>query len=204
MPVAPVVGLTGGIGSGKSAVADCFSRQGIVTVDTDVIAHELTGAQGAAMPAIVAAFGREVIVPDGGMNRPAMRQRVFADPAAKAQLEAILHPMIREESRRRCQSASSPYVLLAVPLLVETGVLRQEMQRVLVVDCSEATQLVRVMARSGLSASEVEAILRTQASRAERLAIADDVLVNEGRLDALATQVQALHRRYLDGFGVRA
>ena len=197
----PVIGLTGGIGSGKSTVADLFYRLGVTVVDTDRIAHELTGAEGAAMPEIIAAFGKDIALPQGALDRAAMRQRVFTDASAKTRLEAILHPKIRQESRQRCQAATSVYVLLAVPLLVETGVWRQEVRRVLVVDCDEATQIARVKARSALSAAEVRAIMATQATRSERLAVADDVILNNGTPEALEPQVQALHLRYLELFG---
>ena len=197
----PVIGLTGGIGSGKSTVADLFSHLGVTVVDTDRIAHELTGAEGAAMPEIIAAFGKDIALPQGALDRAAMRQRVFTDASAKTRLEAILHPKIRQESRQRCQAATSVYVLLAVPLLVETGVWRQEVRRVLVVDCDEATQIARVKARSALSAAEVRAIMATQATRSERLAVADDVILNNGTPEALEPQVQALHLRYLELFG---
>ena len=196
----PVIGLTGGIGSGKSTVADLFYRLGVTVVDTDRIAHELTGAEGAAMPEIIAAFGKDIALPQGALDRAAMRQRVFTDASAKTRLEAILHPKIRQESRQRCQAATSVYVLLAVPLLVETGVWRQEVRRVLVVDCDEATQIARVKARSALSAAEVLAIMATQATRSERLAVADDVILNNGTPEALEPQVQALHQRYLELF----
>ena len=192
-----IVGLTGGIGSGKSAVADIFAGLGITVVDTDAVAHELTGAKGAAMPAIAAAFGADVLLPTGALDRAAMRRLVFGDPAVRLRLEGILHPLIRRESLARCQAAVSPYVVLAVPLLVESGVYRQIVRRVLVVDCAEAVQVERVMARSGLAADEVRRIMSTQVSRAERLAAADDVIDNDGDLAALAPQVEALHRRYL-------
>jgi dephospho-CoA kinase len=194
-----VVGLTGGIGSGKSTVADLFALRGALLVDTDLIAHELTGANGAAMAGIRAAFGDSVVSKDGGLDRGAMRRLVFSDSTAKARLEAILHPMIRAESAARCvaAAASESYVLLVVPLLVESGDYRQRVDRILVVDCDEAVQVARVMARSGLTASEVQAIIAAQASRAERRAAADDlVLNNEGR-DALLAPVENLHRQYL-------
>jgi dephospho-CoA kinase len=194
-----IVGLTGGIGSGKTTVADLFARRGAALVDTDAIAHELTGPQGAAMAAIAAAFGAAVLRPDGGLDRAAMRAVVFSDRSAKARLEAILHPLIRQQSAARCKAATSaPYVLLVVPLLVETGSYRQRADRVLVVDCDESVQISRVMARSGLAADAVKAIMATQASRAERRAVADDVVLNEGGLEALLPQVEGLHLRYLD------
>ena len=194
-----IVGLTGGIGSGKTTVADLFARRGAALVDTDAIAHELTGPQGAAMAAIAAAFGAAVLRPDGGLDRAAMRAVVFSDRSAKARLEAILHPLIRQQSAARCKAATSaPYVLLVVPLLVETGSYRQRADRVLVVDCDESVQISRVMARSGLATEDVKAIMATQASRAERRAVADDVVLNEGGLDALLPQVEGLHLSYLD------
>ena len=197
-----IVGLTGGIGSGKSTVADLLAALGAEVVDTDAIAHELTGAQGAAMSQIVAAFGPSVVCPDGALDRAAMRRLVFSDPAAKNRIETILHPLIRRESEVRCQLATAaPYVLLVVPLLVESGACgayRQRVDRILVVDCDEATQLSRVIARSGLSSAEVRAIMATQASRAERLAVADDVVFNGGARDDLNAQLAALHRRYLE------
>jgi dephospho-CoA kinase len=200
-----IVGLTGGIGSGKTTVADLFARRGAALVDTDAIAHELTGPQGAAMAAIAAAFGAAVLRPDGGLDRAAMRAVVFSDSSAKARLEAILHPLIRQQSAARCKAATSaPYVLLVVPLLVETGSYRQRADRVLVVDCDESVQISRVMARSGLAADAVKAIMATQASRAERRAVADDVVLNEGGLEALLPQVEGLHLRYLDLAGAKA
>lgn len=193
-----VVGLTGGIGSGKSAAAEEFARLGASVVDTDAIAHELTRAGGGAIPEVERLFGAEVIGADGAMDRAKVRARVFADPAAKRALEALLHPMIRDESRRRIASAEGPYVLHVVPLLIESADYRMRVDRVLVVDCPEALQIERVRARSGLSEAQVRAILASQASRAERLAAADDVIDNGGSLDALREQVAALHRRYLE------
>lgn len=193
-----VVGLTGGIGSGKSTVAEFFAAQGALLVDTDQIAHQLTGPQGAAMPAIRSAFGESVLAADGSLDRGGMRRLVFSDPSAKARLEAILHPLIRAESAARCAAATdAPYVLLVVPLLVESGDYRQRVDRILVVDCDEAVQIARVVARSGLTENEVRAIMATQASRSERLAAADDLLVNNDGREALQQQIEILHRRYL-------
>jgi len=192
-----VVGLTGGIGSGKTTVADRFASLGAAVVDTDAIAHELTTAGGAAMPAIAAAFGERVMLADGALDRAAMRRLVFSDGAAKNRLEAIVHPLIRDESEARCRAAiAAPYVLVVVPLLVESGFFRARFARILVVDCDAATQLARVMARNGLSADEVRAIMATQASRAERLAAADDVIDNSGDRDAVNAQITALDQRY--------
>lgn len=192
-----VVGLTGGIGSGKSAAADCFAAHGISVVDTDAIAHELTAADGAAMPALRAEFGWEVAAADGALDRSRMRRLAFADPAVRWRLEGILHPMIRELAGERCRQAVSSYVILAVPLLVESGTYRQRCDRVVVVDCPESLQISRVMARNGLGETEVCAILATQASRDQRLAAADDVLANDGDLATLRVQIADLHQRYL-------
>lgn len=192
-----VVGLTGGIGSGKSTVADLFVAAGAGLVDTDAIAHELTAPEGTAMPAIVAAFGAAVLTPAGALDRAAMRQRVFADPGARQQLEAILHPMIRQLSDARCLAATTPYVVLAVPLLVESGTYRERCDRIVVVDCPESLQVERVMARNGLVADQVRAIMAAQATRADRLAVADDVVVNDAGLTKLYEQVERLHLNYL-------
>ena len=193
-----VVGLTGGIGSGKSTVADLFAARGAGVVDTDLIAHALTAADGAAMPAIRAEFGAALIAADGSLDRAAMRRLAFSDAAAKTRLEAILHPLIRAHSETQCQAASdAPYVLLIVPLLVESAAFRARAHRILVVDCDEALQIARVMARNGLPEDEVSAIMASQASRAQRLAIADDVIVNATDRQALARQVERLHACYV-------
>lgn len=192
----PVVGLTGGIGSGKSTVANLFAERGVTVVDTDRIAHELTAAGGQAIEAIRAAFGDSALTGEGALDRAAMRHRVFAEPSERQRLEAILHPLIRAEAVAQCAAASGDYLLLVVPLLAETGALRTLMQRVLVVDCDEAVQLDRVMRRSGLSAEQAGAIIAAQSPRASRLALADDVIVNDGEIEALAGEVERLHRRY--------
>ena len=196
-----VVGLTGGIGSGKSSAADEFARLGATVVDTDLIAHELTGRNGLAVPEIKKLFGEKAIGPDGAMDRQKMREHVFSDPAAKKKLEALLHPMIRAESERRIAAAAGPYVVHVVPLLVESGDPRRGVDRVLVVDAPAQAQLARVRMRSALRADEVSAIIAAQAGRAERLAAADDVIDNGGTLDALRKQVAALHRKYLQFAG---
>ncbi|MCM8594595.1 dephospho-CoA kinase [Accumulibacter sp.] len=193
-----VVGLTGGIGSGKSTVAGLFVERGAILVDTDAIAHQLTGPGGGAMAAIAATFGPPLVRADGALDRVAMRRLVFTDRSAKARLETVLHPLIRARSAELCAAATAaPYVVLAVPLLVESGGYRERADRILVVDCDEQVQLARVIARSGLSADEVRAIIASQASRAERRAAADDLVVNDGSQDELPPQVDALHRRYL-------
>jgi dephospho-CoA kinase len=195
-----VVGLTGGIGSGKSAVADLFAARGIPVIDTDAIAHELTATDGAAMSAIRAEFGDKVTSVDGSLDRLAMRTMVFANPVARMHLEAILHPMIRSETDRRllASQAGSPYVILMVPLLIESGNYRKRLDRIAVVDCAETTQIARVISRSGLARSEIERILAAQATRAERLAAADDVVDNDGALAELAPQIERMHQRYLE------
>jgi dephospho-CoA kinase len=192
-----VVGLTGGIGSGKSAAADIFGELGAAVVDTDAIAHELTAPGGAAMPAIRAEFGDRMAAADGSLDRAAMRGLVFSDASARVRLEAILHPAIRAESERRCAAATAPYAMLVVPLLVESGDYRRRVARVVVVDCAEETQVARVMARSGLGRDEALKIMAAQASRADRLAAGDDVVSNDGDLADLRRQVEALHLRYL-------
>lgn len=199
-----IVGLTGGIGSGKSTVADLLAQRGAALVDTDAIAHQLSGPQGEAMAAITASFGDAVRRADGGLDRAAMRRLVFADAAAKARLEAILHPLIRQRSDACCAAAAAaPYVVLVVPLLVESGSYRRRADRVLVVDCDEAVQIARVMARSGLGAEDVRAIIATQATRDQRRAVADDLVCNDGELAALLPQIDALHRRYLELAGAK-
>lgn len=192
-----VIGLTGGIGSGKSTVADSFARRGATIVDTDAIAHQLTAAGGHAIEPIRRAFGDDYIAPAGALDRSRMRERVFREPDAKRRLESILHPLIRAEANRRVLAAQGPYVLLVVPLLVESGAMRERYQRVLVIDCDESQQIERVKARSGLDADEVRRIMATQASRAERLTRADDVIDNAGPPEAMESRIDDLHQTYL-------
>jgi dephospho-CoA kinase len=191
------VGLTGGIGSGKSTVAREFEARGVTVVDADALAHRLTAPGGAAIPALRAAFGDEVIDASGALDRARMRAVAFGDARARTRLEEILHPLIRAESDRLAQAAPGPYVVLMIPLLVESGNPRARCDRVLVVDCPEAEQIHRVMARSGLARAEIEAIMTSQVSRAARLAAADDVVDNSGDPAGIGPQVDALHRRYL-------
>lgn len=191
------VGLTGGIGSGKSTVADCFAAHGVPVIDTDVIARELTAPGGAELDAIRAVFGETVMRADGTLDRAALRRRIFADAAARRQLEAILHPRIRQVVGQTLATLTAPYALIVIPLLVEAGGYRDVLDRVLVVDCPEDVQIARVMARSGLTHDEIKAILAAQAGRAERLAVADDIIVNTVTLEALRGEVAALHQRYL-------
>jgi dephospho-CoA kinase len=195
--MALVVGLTGGIGSGKSAAADEFARLGVTVVDTDAIAHELTGQGGAAIPEVKRQFGSAFIDASGAMNRTRMRELVFSDPQEKQRLEALLHPMIRAESARRIASAAGPYAVHVVPLLIESPGHRERVGRVLVVDCPEELQVSRVRQRSGLPESEVRRIIAAQIQRDKRLAAADDVIDNSGTISALQQQVQKLHETYL-------
>ena len=191
-----VVGLTGGIGSGKSAVADAFAARGVPVVDVDAIAHELSAAGAAGQRAVEALFGADAVAPDGALDRAWLRRQAFADPAARARLEGALHPLIRAEADRRVAAWRSPYGILMVPLLLERGGVRERVDRVLVVDCPEAVQVQRVMARSKLSADEVRAIMAAQLPRAARLAHADDVVDNAGPRSAIDAQVAALDARY--------
>jgi dephospho-CoA kinase len=191
------VGLTGGIGSGKSTVAELFAGLGAGVVDTDAISHALTAAGGEAMPAIVARFGPQYADAGGGLDRARMRSRVFQETQAREQLEAILHPMIRAQARAALAASPAPYVLLVVPLLLETGACLELTQRVLVVDCSEPRQIERATARGAQSAEDVRRIMAVQLPRAARRARADDVVDNDGELAALKAKVERLHARYL-------
>ena len=196
-----IIGLTGGIGSGKSTVADALVARGAALVDTDQIAHALTAPGGAAIEPIRQAFGDAVIAPDGRMDRAAMRERAFSDPQARKLLESILHPLIRAGTDAGIAAAlqnAAPYVLVAIPLLVEGGGARGRFDRVLVVDCPADVQVERVIRRSGLARTQVDAIMAAQATREQRLAMADDVVDNSGSPDALPAQVEridALYRR---------
>ncbi len=192
------VGLTGGIGSGKSTVADLFGKRGVTLVDTDVIAHRVTAPQGLAMPAIAAEFGGSYVAEDGSLDRARMRALVFSDETARKRLEAITHPLIRAETERERQQASGPYVIIVVPLLIESGNWKARVDRVLTVDCSVETQIARVMRRNAFTREQVLAIIARQATREARLAAADDVIVNDGRpLEELALDVDQLHRTYV-------
>ncbi len=193
-----VVALTGGIGSGKSSVAAILGELGAAIVDTDEIAHRLTAAGQPGALAIGDQFGAEYLLPTGALDRDRMRALVFADPTAKIKLEAILHPMIRAEVSAATQAARGPYVVIVVPLLVETAAYRDLAQRVLVVDASEDQQIARVKQRSGLAAVTVRAIMANQVSRAERLRHADDIVSNEGDIAALRAETVALHQKYLE------
>jgi dephospho-CoA kinase len=192
------VGLTGGIGSGKSTVARAFVELGVGLVDTDQIARRLTAPGGEALPLLAAAFGADILAADGRLDRGLMRQRVFADAAARRRLEDILHPMIRARALVEIKAARAPWLLVDIPLLVAVGRESYALDRVLVVDCPEALQIERVMARDGLGATEVAAIMAAQSSRAERLAIADDVIDNSGNRADLPSRIAELHQCYLN------
>lgn len=192
------IGLTGGIGCGKSTVAALFAQCGAAVIDSDAISHQLTGPDGAAIAAIRAAFGDGYIDARGALERARMRQLAFSDAAARQLLEGILHPLIRTRMLAEAQAAATaPYLLLVVPLLFEATGYRALVQRTLVVDCAEDTQIARAMQRSGLSEEEVRAIMAQQIARTERLRLTDDIIENDAGLDALRLQVQQLHQRYL-------
>ena len=191
-----VVGLTGGIGSGKSAVADAFADLGVDVTDTDRLAHSVTAASTPGLEAIVVAFGTSLLRADGTLDRAGLRRLAFADAAVRMRLESILHPLIGRAAADEITRWRSPYGILVVPLLLERGGMRSRVQRILVVDCPEDEQLRRVQGRSGLAPDEIRAIMATQCSRVERLARADDVLDNSGSPAAIGAQVAALDARY--------
>jgi dephospho-CoA kinase len=190
------IGLTGGIGSGKTTVAERLAGLGATLVDTDAIARSLTGAGGAAVDAVREAFGAAFIGADGALDRIAMRDLVFEDPRARAKLESILHPAIRAAADRALAAASGAYAVLVVPLLFETGGYRDRVARTLVVDCAEHLQVERTARRSGLAAEQVRAIMRAQWPRWRRLQMADDTVWNGAGADALDPQCKRLHRLY--------
>jgi dephospho-CoA kinase len=190
------VALTGGIASGKSTVADLFKALGVPVIDTDVIAREVVEPGRPALAQVVEAFGTGVLDADGRLDRRRMRERIFSDPEAKRRLEAILHPAIRAEMARQSLAAKGPYQLLVIPLLTEGG-RRDHVDRVLLVDVPEELQVQRLMWRDGVSHAEAQASLNAQATRAERLALADDVVRNTGRVDDLRERVAELHEKYL-------
>ena len=194
--MAYLVGLTGGIGSGKTLVADAFAALGVEIVDTDVLAHRLSASGQPGYAAIRAAFGDGIVRPDGEIDRNALRRLVFSDADARIRLEGLLHPLIGTEVERQVQRWSGPYGVIVVPLLLERKGVRSLVDRVLVVDCPEDEQVRRVVARNGLPPDEVRAIMATQLGREQRLAEADDIVDNAGKPDAIAPQVSALDRRY--------
>ncbi|MFC0260510.1 dephospho-CoA kinase [Achromobacter marplatensis] len=194
------IGLTGGIGSGKSRVADMLGEWGATLVDTDQIAHALTAADGAAMPAIEREFGPQALTPEGALNRQWMRERAFSDPQARQRLEGVLHPAITEETERQAAAATGLYLVFVVPLLVESlARWRTRVDRICVVDCDPETQVARVQSRSGLTEPAIRRIMAAQAARASRLEVADDVIVNDGATspEQLRAQAKTLHDRWL-------
>lgn len=196
------VGLTGGIGCGKSTVAALFKECGVLVIDSDVISHQMTQSGGIAIAAIRATFGDDYIDANSALDRVLMRQLIFADHAAKLKLEAILHPLIRAQMLAQVDNANinsrlaSPYLLLVIPLLFETLSYHELVHRTLVVDCAETTQVARTIKRSGLDEQAVRAIMASQITRAERLRLADEIIQNNGNLDALRQQVRQLHLNY--------
>ncbi len=196
------VGLTGGIGSGKSTAAQLFAQHGVPLIDADAVSRALTANGGAALPAIRAAFGNSVFDFSGSLNRPALRELVFQSPSAKSQLEHILHPLILAEIRvRQQQHPHAAYGIIEIPLLAEQPVFQSLLQRILVIDCSEETQIRRTAERSGLSRDMIAGILAAQASRKERRRIADDIICNEADLPELAAAVERQHLIYQRIFG---
>ncbi len=193
-----VVALTGGIAAGKSTVTRRFAQLGVPVHDADLAAREVIAPGTAGLAAVVQAFGADALDDTGQLDRPAMRRRVFADASARAALEAIIHPRVRDWLRERAQADHLPYCLLAIPLLVENLAHYRWVDRVLVVDVPEATQLARLMARDGTDAALAQRMLAQQATRTARLAAADDVIDNSGDESALDATVLALHRKYLE------
>jgi dephospho-CoA kinase len=192
-----IVGLTGGIASGKSLVGAMFVKLGASLIDTDVVAREVVALGEPGLAAVAAEFGPSVLLPSGELNRALLRSLVFADDAKRRQLEAILHPLIRNRTRAKLAALAAPYALVAVPLLIETS-FGELVDRILVVDSPEAAQLERLMRRDAIPRAEAQAILRAQADRATRLQAAHDVIDNSGAPEATRRQVELLHRRYLD------
>lgn len=190
------IGLTGGIGCGKTTVATVFQRLGVAVVDTDEIARALTASGGGAMEAIAGEFGARFVTPEGALDRGAMRDLVFEDPSARARLESILHPAIRAQGERLVAEARGAYALVGVPLLFETGGWLSRVARTLVVDCDEELQVLRASARPGMSAERVRSVMRAQWPRWRRLQLADDVVWNGGTLEALTPQCERLHAAY--------
>lgn len=190
------IGLTGGLASGKSTVAALFAVKGVPVIDTDAIARDVVDIGTPAHAAVVDAFGKSILDPTGAIDRARLRERVFADPRARRQLESILHPQIRAETEDRLARLAAPYCVVVVPLLIETD-FDELVDRILVIDAEEALQIARAMKRSGLAREAARAILAAQIDRAARRARADDIIENNGDAAALAPQVDALHQRYL-------
>lgn len=193
-----IIGLTGGVASGKSAVEGCFRALGVAVADADAAARDAVAVGSDGLAEVVARFGSDVLDADGRLDRPAMRRRVFADPDARRRLEAIVHPRVRKALADACRAAPGPYAVASIPLLAEGGGRDAYpwLHRILVVDVPEAVQLARLLRRDGIDIALARTMLGAQVTRPQRLAIADDVLVNDGTLDALPAQVEALDRLY--------
>lgn len=197
----PFLGLTGGIGSGKSSVANFLAKKGAAIIDTDQIAHQITGPDGLAIGAILQEFGAGFIASDGSLNRSKMRELVFSNPSAKRSLENITHPLIRQESLIQAKKAidrSVPYIVFVVPLLLESGAWTENLDHIAVVDCPDELRIQRVMQRSKLDRATILGIMANQAGREDRLAIANTILNNDGDLSSLEAQSNQLHQKMLD------
>lgn len=190
------IGLTGGIGCGKSSVCELFAELGAPIIDSDQIAHELVEPGNEALEHIVHQFGSEMLQADGSLHRSRMRELVFQDENKRQQLEVLLHPLIRQEMQRQLDALDTPYAILAIPLLLEKG-WQQQLDRVVVVDCSESQQLERTQQRDGSSSETIRRIIKSQIGRTERLEAADDIIDNSGEPATLTPQVEALHQHYL-------
>jgi dephospho-CoA kinase len=190
------IALTGGIACGKTTVANLFAALGASIVDTDLLAREVVAPGSALLPKIVGHFGDQVLQKDGSLDRAQLRERVFANPAERQWLESVTHPAIRELTDARCETATGRYVIVAIPLLVETQG-AQRFDRVLVVDCEPELQLARLQARDGMTRAQAARMLAAQASREQRFAVADDVIRNDGDIAGLRDQVEKLHHQYL-------
>jgi dephospho-CoA kinase len=197
------IGLTGGIACGKTTVANLFAALGVPVIDTDLLAREVVASGSPLLAQVAAHFGPRVLMPDGSLDRRELRSRVFADPASRLWLEQLTHPAIRRLTDERCDAAHGPYVIVAIPLLVETGA-AERFDRVLVVDCEPEVQIARLTARDGISREEALSMLAAQAPREARLAVAHDVIHNDSDSDRLRNQVESLHREYVAAAQARA
>lgn len=196
-----VVGLTGGIGSGKTTVANLFAAEGITLVDADIVAREVVAKDSKGLKAIVEHFGTEMLTPEGELDRAKLRERIFNQSAEREWLNQLLHPMIRQEMLEQVKNATSPYVIMVVPLLFENG-LDRLVNRTLVVDISPELQISRTVIRDQVDATQVNNIINSQCSRSEKLARADDIIDNQGEISTLKREVLALHQRYLQLSGI--
>lgn len=192
------IGLTGGIASGKSTAAERFSQLGVAVIDADAASRAVVAPGTPGLAALTQRFGTALVLADGNLDRAALRALIFADAAARREVNAVLHPLIRERMEREAAAAAGPYVVLMIPLLVESGDARARVDRVLLVDIDERVQRERLLARDGITRAQADAILAAQAGRAARLALADDVIRNEGTVEELRRQVDVQHARYLD------